>query len=569
MKKVSPPFVTTSLIAAAILVLTTSYSATATATVTDHARAFASSTQAKPPTDQRGSQETVSEEAADIGKLVEISKKRARSGNLEAQKFLFEIYRKGLKSVPKDLTEALKWVRMSAEQGDLNSQADLGTMFAIGAGGERDVKAARQWFLRAASRGNEEAQSNLGVIYQFGKGVPVNLEEAAKWFRLAAKQGNSIAKEQLDKVQKSLFQSMSSERQACFESPKCKDAGPLYLVEADGGWFLRVEKSLNRLSLLILKDAEKPHFARVIEDRVAPKVFFGADQEFSLEAFKNYTRISGAEVLLSESPRHYRMQIVSPELVNKLVKSLENGQRPTLTLKSDDYWAGAEFFHLSKAIIDYERRTVGRSLQRDPAFLCVIMSSENFSDFPGLNAMTDCGGETTGYDESPIKLEVSNDPDSAFPRVPGKWSVENMGDRIYASVNGELIDGDRLRMAFNKSCDEVHTFTSFHTMKSPPKMLEVEDRIASGIFGGEKINVKILFILEVRHMRSALVSLGWNAVEDIKRYFESKDDVSLSMLDDDQFKSTDYLDLVENRWSLTGLRDALEYGERLCRQRAV
>ena len=70
-------------------------------------------------------------------------------------------------------------------------------------------------------------------------------------------------------------------------------------------------------------------------------------------------------------------------------------------------------------------------------------------------------------------------------------------------------------------------------------------------------------------MRSALVSLGWNAVEDIKRYFESKDDVSLSMLDDDQFKSTDYLDLVENRWSLTGLRDALEYGERLCRQRAV
>ena len=102
-----------------------------------------------------------------------------------------------------------------------------------------------------------------------------------------------------------------------------------------------------------------------------------------------------------------------------------------------------------------------------------------------------------------------------------------------------------------------------------PKMLEIEDRSASGIFNGEKINVKILFVLKVKHMRAVMVSLGWNAIEDIKGYFESKDHVSLKMLDDDQFKSTDYLDLVENRWSLAGFREALEQGETLCRSKAI
>ena len=567
MKKIFLPFLMVSLIAATTIVLTSFYSGTAS--VTDHSPAFASSHQVTPPTDRSASREAVSDEEADMGKRIEILKKKARAGNLEAQRFLFKIYRKGLKSVPMDLTEARKWVRISAEQGDLNSQADLGTMFAIGAGGVRDLKAARQWFFMAAKGGSPIAQSNLGVIYQFGRGVPVDLEKAAKWFRLAVKQGNSVAKEQLDKVQALLFQSMSSERQSCFKNPKCRNSGPIYLIGADGEWFVRVDKNLNRLSLLILKGAEKPHFERVIKDRIVPKIFLGADQEVSYEEFKNYDRITGAGVLLSESPRHYRMQIISSELVQKFVKSLENGERPILSLSSDNYWAGAEFFHLSKTIIAYERRTVGRSLNRHPSFLYEIMSPEDFSNFPGLKAITDGGRERASYDERPIKLQASNDPANVVSRASGVWSVENTGDNVYISVNGELTHGDHLRVAFDKNCDAVHTFASFLAKKMSPKMLEIEDRSASGIFNGEKINVKILFVLKVKHMRAVMVSLGWNAIEDIKGYFESKDHVSLKMLDDDQFKSTDYLDLVENRWSLAGFREALEQGETLCRSKAI
>ena len=95
---------------------------------------------------------------------------------------------------------------MSTEQSDPDSQADLGKMFSIDAGATRDYAKVRYWFLRAEENKNSVAQTNLGVIYQYGKGIPVDFVEAAKWFRRAAKAGNTIAKEQLDNVQRMLFQ---------------------------------------------------------------------------------------------------------------------------------------------------------------------------------------------------------------------------------------------------------------------------------------------------------------------------------------------------------------------------
>ena len=518
---------------------------------------------------QRTSDDTKTFHRADIERVVEASKKAALDGNLEAQKFLFEVYRNGLQSFPKDLTEALKWVRMSAEQGDPDSQADLGTMFAVGAGATRDYDKARHWFLRAAENNNPVAQSNLGVIYQFGKGIPVDLEEAAKWFRRAAKAGNTIAKEQLDKVQRTLFTNMSKGRQDCFKTPECREKGRVTLIEADGDWFVVVDPAQNTLSLIVPKEIETPHFFRVIESRTVPKIYFGSDQEVSFEAVDSYTQVSEAKVSLSESPRHYRLQIGSQQLVEGFIESLAQGKRPILSILSDDYWAAAEFFHLSNAIIDYERRTAGRALNRYTDFLCGVAIPINLNVFSGMEKSDACINSDPSYQEKPVKLTAVAAPNDPFPRKQGKWSVEKSGDKVYVSVNGDLIDGDRLRIEFDKSCDLAHTFTSFHTTKKTPGMLEIKDQIASGIFGEDQINLKILFVIEVRRFRAAIVSLGWNDVASLKNYFEGRGKVSLKMLDDERFKSSEYLDLVENNWSLLGFSEALEYGQRLCRQRHV
>jgi hypothetical protein len=52
---------------------------------------------------------------------------------------------------------------------------------------------ALKWIRLAANQGNPVAQAGLGLMYYSGEGVPQNYAEALKWYRLAANQGNPVA----------------------------------------------------------------------------------------------------------------------------------------------------------------------------------------------------------------------------------------------------------------------------------------------------------------------------------------------------------------------------------------
>jgi hypothetical protein len=70
------------------------------------------------------------------------------------------MYEEGL-GVPQDCKEAVKWYRLSAEQGDASAQCSLGEMHYGGEGVPQDyAEAIRLWKL-AAEQGDEEAQYNL------------------------------------------------------------------------------------------------------------------------------------------------------------------------------------------------------------------------------------------------------------------------------------------------------------------------------------------------------------------------------------------------------------------------
>ena len=61
--------------------------------------------------------------------------------------------------VARDYSEAVKWYRMAAEQGDANAQYSLGLMYAKGQGVGTDEAEADMWFGLAASQGHEEAET--------------------------------------------------------------------------------------------------------------------------------------------------------------------------------------------------------------------------------------------------------------------------------------------------------------------------------------------------------------------------------------------------------------------------
>lgn len=93
--------------------------------------------------------------------------------------------------------------RQAAEQGNPESQCDLGLMYAKGDGVAKDPTEAVKWFTKAAEQGFARAQNNLGVVYEDGDGVAKDNVQAVKWFRAAAEQGfaraqNNLATKYLD-----------------------------------------------------------------------------------------------------------------------------------------------------------------------------------------------------------------------------------------------------------------------------------------------------------------------------------------------------------------------------------
>ena len=95
--------------------------------------------------------------------------------------------------MPPDAAEAVKWFRLSADQGDVDAQFNLALMYAKGGGVPQDAAEAAKWWRRAADQGFARAQYFLGRTYDEGQGVPQEDVEAVKWYRRAADQGDADA----------------------------------------------------------------------------------------------------------------------------------------------------------------------------------------------------------------------------------------------------------------------------------------------------------------------------------------------------------------------------------------
>ena len=123
-------------------------------------------------------------------------RKAAEQGNAKAQHNLGYCYYDG-QGVSQDYTEAVKWYRKAAEQGNAKAQNNLGLCYYDGQGVSQDYAEAVKWYRKAAEQGNAVAQNNLGYCYEQGQGVTQDYTEAVKWYRRAAEQGDAAAQHNL------------------------------------------------------------------------------------------------------------------------------------------------------------------------------------------------------------------------------------------------------------------------------------------------------------------------------------------------------------------------------------
>ena len=92
-----------------------------------------------------------------------------------------------------DPTQAIKWYRKAAEQGDADAQSELGRCYFYGIGTRRDYKKAVYWCRKAAKAGKADAQYALAYCYEHGDGVARNKKLAIQWYQAAAKQHHKDA----------------------------------------------------------------------------------------------------------------------------------------------------------------------------------------------------------------------------------------------------------------------------------------------------------------------------------------------------------------------------------------
>ena len=91
----------------------------------------------------------------------------------------------GGEGVPSDYAEAAKWYRKAADQGDIEAQNELGSLYGTGQGVPKDYVEAYRWFELAASRdagadfeAHDNAVRNRETVA--GKMTPEQIAEARK-----------------------------------------------------------------------------------------------------------------------------------------------------------------------------------------------------------------------------------------------------------------------------------------------------------------------------------------------------------------------------------------------------
>ena len=131
---------------------------------------------------------------------------RAAQGNADAQFWLGTGYEQGWFGPP-NFSEALKWLRKSAQQGNADAENCLGQMYENGEGVTQNYAMAANWYLKAAEHvpdygGAGQGRNNLAMLYLDGRGVPQDYVRAYMWFKLTNYAGNlSIASSNMTREQ--------------------------------------------------------------------------------------------------------------------------------------------------------------------------------------------------------------------------------------------------------------------------------------------------------------------------------------------------------------------------------
>lgn len=105
----------------------------------------------------------------------------ANHAHIDAALLLGKMYAQGYKSLSPDMNEAAKWYLRAAEGGNAQAQYVYGLMCLTGSGIPVDKEQGLRWITLSAGQGNRAAIRQLIQCYEKGIGTQVNIPSADAW----------------------------------------------------------------------------------------------------------------------------------------------------------------------------------------------------------------------------------------------------------------------------------------------------------------------------------------------------------------------------------------------------
>ena len=178
------------------------------------------------------------------------------------------------------------------------------------------------------------------------------------------------------------------------------------------------------------------------------------------------------------------------------------------------------------------------------AFTCVLIMFPSIS-FSADTAMTLQTSEEWGEDQ---------------------WVVSYGKGFVIASVNGQITHGDRLRLRLEfGDCDKAHVLPHVYTMRGNEDILDMDEKEISVAIDGNEASGTIILPRKFLSGHSFFLYLGSSSIESLKSYFSGLKSTTIQLLDNEEMKISDYVDLDRNEWSLHGFDRALERAQAACR----
>ena len=106
-------------------------------------------------------------------------------------------------SHPVNIAEAESWLRDAAGKGNGKAQYLLGLLYLQGQGIAKDESQAFLWLRRSAEAEYPEGMTSVGAMYENGLGVPKSVDSAVKWYKKGAASGEPTAKQNLQRLGRS------------------------------------------------------------------------------------------------------------------------------------------------------------------------------------------------------------------------------------------------------------------------------------------------------------------------------------------------------------------------------